>query len=109
MNVIRKFFDDQRKHFQDGGRLAPLEPFYESMERVLFGAPERTDLPPHPRDGISVQRYMMLVIVMLLPCLFFGMYNVGLQAYTAAGAPQDFWAMLLFGAGKVMPWSLFPT
>ncbi len=103
MNLIRNFFDTQRKHFQHGGRLARLEGFFEAMERVFFGADAKTRLAPHPRDGITVQRYMMLVIVMLLPCLFFGMYNVGLQAFKAAGQPLDFWAMLFFGAQKVIP------
>jgi len=103
MNPIRNFFDNQRKHFEPDGRLARLETFYEAMERVFFGTAAATRQAPHPRDGITVQRYMMLVIVALLPCLFFGMYNVGLQAFKAAGQPLDFRAMLLFGAGKVVP------
>ncbi len=103
MNVIRTIFDSQRKHFEPDGRLARLEPFYEAMESVFFGTAATTRLAPHPRDGITVQRYMMLVIVACLPCLFFGMYNVGLQAFKAAGQPLDFQAMLLFGAGKVLP------
>jgi len=103
MNVIRKFFNNQRRHFQPEGRLARLEAFYEAMERVFFGPGATTRMAPHPRDSISVQRYMMLVIMMVLPCLFFGIYNVGLQAFKAAGQPLDFWAMVLFGAGKVLP------
>jgi Na+-transporting NADH:ubiquinone oxidoreductase subunit B len=103
MNVIRRFFDNQHKHFRAGGRLAPFEPFYEAIERVFFGAGHVTEGAPHPRDSLSVQRYMMLVIVMLLPCLFFGMYNVGLQAFKAAGQPLDFWPMFGFGFQTVMP------
>lgn len=103
MNPIRNFFDTQRKHFQQGGPLARLEGFFEAMQGVFFGTDAKTQTAPHPRDGITVQRYMMLVIVMLLPCLFFGMYNVGLQAFKAAGQPLNFWAMLVFGAQKVLP------
>jgi len=103
MNPIRSFFNKQRKHFEPGGPLAKWEPFFEAMEKVFFGSDEVTDAAPHPRDSLSVQRYMMLVIVMLLPCLFFGIYNVGLQAFQAAGKPLEFWPMVLFGAQKVLP------
>ncbi|MGD9007583.1 MAG: NADH:ubiquinone reductase (Na(+)-transporting) subunit B [Desulfobacteraceae bacterium] len=103
MKIIRNFFNSQRKHFEPEGRLARLEPFFEAMERVFFGVDEVTQHAPHPRDSLSVQRYMMLVIMALLPCLFFGMYNVGFQAFKAAGQPLQFWPMIWFGAKQVMP------
>jgi Na+-transporting NADH:ubiquinone oxidoreductase subunit B len=103
MNPIRIFFERQRRHFQPDGRWASYEPFFEAMERVFFGSPEVTHRPPHPRDNLNVQRYMMLVILAVLPCLFFGMYNVGLQAFTAAGLPLDPLAMSWYGFKVVMP------
>ena len=103
MKLIRNFFNSQRKHFKPEGRLARFEPFFEAMERVFFGVDEVTLQAPHPRDSLNVQRYMMLVIVALLPCLFFGMYNVGLQAFKAAGQPLQFWPMVWLGARRVMP------
>ena len=103
MNLIRIFFETQRKHFAPQGLLARWEPFYEAMERVFFGTSEVTALAPHHRDSLSVQRYMMLVIVMVLPCLFFGMYNVGLQGFEAAGKSSAFGPIFWLGARTVMP------
>jgi Na+-transporting NADH:ubiquinone oxidoreductase subunit B len=103
MNPIRHFFHSQKKHFRPGGRLARLDSFFEAMERVFFGTDQVTAFAPHARDSITLQRYMMLVIVMLLPCLFFGMYNVGLQAFRASGQPPSFWPMFLYGAQTVLP------
>ncbi|MCP4747453.1 MAG: NADH:ubiquinone reductase (Na(+)-transporting) subunit B [Desulfobacteraceae bacterium] len=103
MNPIQNFFDKQRKHFEPGGRLAPWEPFYEAMERVFFASPETSPQAPHCRDSLSVQRYMMLVIIMVLPCLLFGIYNAGYQSFKAAGQSADVWTMLWFGAKIVMP------
>ena len=103
MKIIRNFFNSQRKHFQTEGRLAKFEPFFEAIERVFFGVEEVTRQSPHPRDSLSVQRYMMLVIITLLPCLFFGMYNVGLQAFKAAGMPLQFLPMFWLGAQTVLP------
>jgi Na+-transporting NADH:ubiquinone oxidoreductase subunit B len=103
MNPIHRFFQSQHKHFAPGRPLARLGPFFESMERVFFGSPALSGQAPHPRDSLSVQRYMMLVIMALLPCLLFGIYNVGLQAFKAAGQAPDFWPMLRFGARTVLP------
>jgi Na+-transporting NADH:ubiquinone oxidoreductase subunit B len=103
MNPIRKLFEIQRKHFGPRGALVRWEPFFEAMERVFFGTAEITTQAPHPRDSLSVQRYMMLVILMVLPCLFFGMYNVGLQAFRAAGQTLALWPMFWFGVQTVMP------
>lgn len=103
MNPIRKIFETQRRHFEPDGRLARLEPFFDAMEKVFFGSADVTRQAPHPRDSLTVQRYMMMVIVTLLPCLFFGMYNVGLQAFKAAGLPLDFEPMFWLGFKTVMP------
>jgi Na+-transporting NADH:ubiquinone oxidoreductase subunit B len=103
MKLIRILFDSHRKQFRPAGRLARWEPFFEAIERVFFGPADVTTQAPHPRDSLSVQRYMMLVILMALPCLFFGMYNVGLQAFQAAGQPLSSWPMFWFGVRKVMP------
>lgn len=103
MKFIRHFFDSQRKRFEPGGTLVRWHSFFEAMENVFFGTREVTSAAPHHRDSLSVQRYMMMVIIAVLPCLFFGMYNVGLQAFQAAGRPLDFWPMFWFGVQTVMP------
>jgi Na+-transporting NADH:ubiquinone oxidoreductase subunit B len=103
MKLIRHFFDSHRKHFEVGGPLARWYSFFEAMENVFFGTHEVTRVAPHPRDSLSVQRYMMMVILAVLPCLFFGMYNVGLQAFQAAGRSIETWPMFWFGAQTVMP------
>ena len=103
MNPIHRIFQTQRKRFEPDGSLARWQPFFESMENVFFGTTEITAQSPHPRDSLSVQRYMMLVIMAVLPCLFFGMYNVGLQAYLAAGRQPDLWPMFWLGTRTVMP------
>ena len=103
MNPIRNFFDTQRRHFRPDGRLARWEPFFESMEKVFFGTRRRHPYrPPQPGQHQHPALHDD-VIVMLLPCLFFGMYNVGLQAYSAAGQSASFAAMVWFGFLKVIP------
>lgn len=103
MKLIRNFFDSHRRRFEPGGPLARWHAFFEAMENVFYGTTEVTRTAPHPRDSLSVQRYMMMVILAVMPCLFFGMYNVGLQAFQAAGHPLDPWPVFWFGVKTVMP------
>ncbi len=103
MNLIRNYFNHYRRHFEPGGGLAGLYPFFEALENVFFGTRRVTLQAPHTRDSLSVQRYMLIVISAALPCLFFGMYNVGLQAFQAASLPLDTWPIFWFGVRTVMP------
>ena len=55
----------------------------------------------HVRDAIDVKRTMHIVGMCLLPVLFFGMYNLGLQAQVAiaSGATQpESWQLVIFAA-----------
>ena len=103
MKPIRHFFDVHRKRFEPGGPLVRWFSLFEAVENVFFGTTEVTRTAPQARDSLSVQRYMMMVIIAVLPCLFFGMYNVGLQAFQAVGRPLEMWPMFWFGVRTVMP------
>ncbi len=103
MNRIEKFFEATRKHFEKGGKLEKLWPFYESIETVFY-APARVSLAaPNIRDNLDVKRYMMLVIIALLPHYAFGVYNVGYQSHLASGMVTDFWPVIWTGLKAVVP------
>ncbi len=103
MNPIEKFFESTRKHFQEGGRFARLWPFYESIESVFFSPARASRVAPNVRDQLDVKRYMMLVIVALLPHYAFGVYNVGLQSHLAYGLGAGFWPVIWTGLKAVVP------
>ena len=49
---------------------------------------------------------MIVVVLALVPCLLFGMYNTGLQHYTAMGAGSQlpgFFSIFWYGFLKVLP------
>ena len=101
--LVQRFFDGQRPHFSPGGRLARLHPFFDAMETVFFAPADTTRIGPHVRDSLDVKRFMTLVIVCLLPHLFFGIYNVGYQSLSATGRPPEFVAACCIGLGVVLP------
>ena len=101
--LVQGFFDAQRPHFTEGGRLARLHPFFEAMETVFFAPPDTTRIGPHVRDSLDVKRFMALVVLCLLPHLFFGMYNVGYQSLIAVGRTPDFLPACFIGLKVVLP------
>lgn len=103
MNVFRNIFDALRPRFEEGGRYHKLYAFYESIETVFFGPIERTPGLPHVRDSLDVKRFMMLVIVALVPHLCFGMYNAGYQSRLASGLSVDFLSVVWSGIWLVLP------
>lgn len=103
MNLLKKFFDLQRRHFTENAALHRLRPFFDAMETVFFATRRVTLQAPHPRDSLDVKRYMAIVVFMLLPLLFFGIYNVGYQTHRASGLVLDFFPVFWSGFGTVMP------
>jgi Na+-transporting NADH:ubiquinone oxidoreductase subunit B len=101
--IVKGFFDSQRRHFEAGGRLERLFPFFEAMETVFFALPDTTRSGPHVRDSLDTKRYMAIVVFTLLPLLFFGIYNAGYQSRLASGLSTDFLPVIWQGAWIVLP------
>lgn len=80
---------------------------YDSLETFLFTPGHATKKGSHIRDGIDLKRTMFMVIVALIPCLLFGIYNTGHQYYLGQGLYPEvmdgFWDKIGFGLIKVLP------
>lgn len=81
MNFLRNILDKIEPLFTKGGKLESLYPLYEAGDTFLYTPNEKTKKPPFVRDNIDLKRTMILVVLALLPCLFFGIFNVGHQYY----------------------------
>jgi Na+-transporting NADH:ubiquinone oxidoreductase subunit B len=103
MNGLKLFFDSQRRHFEAGGRFEKLYPLYESIETIFFAPVDITQTGPYVRDNLDVKRYMMLVIVALIPNLMFGIYNAGYQSHLASGSSLGFLPVVIKGLWIVVP------
>ena len=103
MNFIERFFESQRKHFEEGGKFEKFYPFFESIESVFFASARVTRIPPNVRDSLDVKRFMMLVIVALLPHYAFGIYNVGYQSHVASGLDTGLVPVIWTGLKVVVP------
>ncbi|WPL19505.1 Na(+)-translocating NADH-quinone reductase subunit B [Thiorhodovibrio winogradskyi] len=98
---LRKFFDRHERHFLRGGRFEKFGALYEMVDTFLFTPATVTAHAPHIRDAIDLKRVMIFVWLAVLPCVLFGMVNVGFQANSAMAAmgitEVEGWRGLLIG------------
>lgn len=86
---------------------AKFHPVWDALYTFAFTPGETTQKGSHIRDGIDLKRTMFMVIVALIPCLLFGMYNTGHWHYVALGTAGEFTDLfadkLIYGLIKVLP------
>lgn len=95
---LKKLFDNSRHHFEPGGRLSALHSVYDGLDTFLFTPSTTSVSGTHVHDSMDSKRAMIIVVVALLPCLLFGIYNTGYQHWLACGATTfPFWELVLYG------------
>jgi Na+-transporting NADH:ubiquinone oxidoreductase subunit B len=105
MQFLRKQLDKLKHNFEKGGKLEKYFYAYEAFDTFLF-APNTTASTKgvQVRDAIDLKRLMMTVIIAMVPCLLFGIWNVGHQHFLAIGQPDAaLSAKIMVGLLQVMP------
>lgn len=121
---LRKILDNMEPHFHKGGKYEKWYALYEAADTIFYKPADVTKSTAHVRDGVDLKRIMITVWICAFPAMFFGMYNVGLQANTilaATGAtgidnwhgvltswfaghnPDSIWDNLVLGAAYFLP------
>jgi Na+-transporting NADH:ubiquinone oxidoreductase subunit B len=107
VKALRNLVDSMKPTFAKGGKLEKLHWVFDGLETFLFTPGHATEKGAHIRDGIDLKRTMSIVILAMVPCLLFGMWNVGHQHYLAigefVGRGDGFLEKFIFGAIKVLP------
>lgn len=97
---VKAPFEKGAKYEKYGNVLVAIDAF----ETFLFTPKEVTAKGVHIKDGIDLKRTMSTVIMAMVPCLLFGIYNAGFQHFRAQGIlDAPFWEMVAMGAWKVLP------
>jgi len=103
MDSLRKKIDKIKPNFMEGGKFGKLRSVFEGFESFLFVSDRVTFKGSHIRDSIDLKRTMSVVIIALLPALFFGSYNVGLQHFRSIGTEAGTFQLFWFGFLKILP------
>ena len=102
---LKKYIDQNIKpQFEEGGKYKAFRSVFDGFYTFMY-VPNETSKAQgaHIHDAIDSKRIMSFVVIALLPCLLFGMYNVGFQHYNAIGEAAGFWAMFFYGLLAVLP------
>ena len=105
MQFLRNLLDKQKPLFEKGGKLEKLYYLYEAGETFLF-TPNHTNTSKgvQIRDAVDLKRMMITVVIAMIPCLLFGMWNVGHQHFLALGdLTATIGDKLILGAIVVLP------
>lgn len=92
MKFLRDLMDKQRPLFEKGGKLESLYYAFEAGETFLFSPNHTTGIKgAQVKDAIDLKRMMITVVIAMIPCLLFGIYNTGHQSLLATGATAGLW------------------
>ncbi|MFP5074203.1 NADH:ubiquinone reductase (Na(+)-transporting) subunit B [Neisseria sp. WLZKY-1] len=83
---LKQFFEKIEPHFLPGGKHEKWYALYEAAATIFYTQGAVTRKAAHVRDALDSKRMMILVWFALFPAMFFGMYNVGDQAFQTASA-----------------------
>ena len=105
MKFLRNIFDSAHKTLNSSEKTKKFFPLIDAFDTLMFTPNHVTSNGSHVRDAIDLKRTMMLVIIALVPCLLFGIYNTGYQHFRVLGELENvsFWEIALKGAFVVLP------
>lgn len=82
MSFLRRTLDNIHPHVAPGAKYQKFYALYEAIDTIFYAPADVNKGRNHVRDGIDLKRVMIYVWLAAMPCVFFGSYNVGLQANT---------------------------
>ncbi|WMN12765.1 NADH:ubiquinone reductase (Na(+)-transporting) subunit B [Marivirga salinae] len=104
MNPIQKFFDKIEPLFEKGGKYEKYYTLYEGHRTILFRPKLVTGKKGvQVRDANDLKRTMITVVIAMIPCLLFGIWNIGHQHFLAIGETATFIQKIGIGAIQAIP------
>jgi Na+-transporting NADH:ubiquinone oxidoreductase subunit B len=103
MQFLRKYLDRIKPNFEPGKKLSMFRSVFEGFETFLFVPNKTAYSGVHVHDAMDSKRAMSIVVIALLPCLLFGMFNIGYQYNLATDGHLSFSEMFSYGFLAVMP------
>ena len=104
MNALRKYLNRIKPNFEPGGKYHAFQSVFDGFETFLFTPTTTSTSGVNIHDSLDSKRVMIIVVLALIPCLLFGMYNAGYQHWLAIGATQfPFWELLAYGFLALLP------
>lgn len=104
MKFLRDLLDKAKHDFERGGKYNKYFYLFEALDTFNFSPNTVTPLRgSQVRDAVDLKRFMITVVVAMLPCLLFGIWNVGHQHFLALGQEAALWDKVSIGLIQVLP------
>ena len=92
MQFLRNLIEKQKTLYHEpGSKLHKVWPLFDAFETFLFAPDFRAGKKPenrvHVRDYVDLKRVMNTVILAMLPCLLWAIWNAGAQHFAAIELP----------------------
>ncbi len=100
---LRSYLNKIKPSFEEGGRFEKLHSAFDAIETFFYVPDTVTENGSHIRDAVDMKRNMIFVLIALIPCFLFGIFNVGYQHYLSIGEDVTFWQTVGYGLLKVIP------
>ncbi len=99
---LKAFIEKIEPDFEPGGKYEKFYALYEAAATIFYTPGKVNKANTHVRDSIDLKRIMIMVWMATFPAMFYGMYNIGVQANDAillgGGTLPDMWQAALFTA-----------
>ena len=104
MKALRNYLNRIKPNFEPDGKLHAFRSVFDGFETFLYTPNTTATSGVNIHDSLDSKRVMIIVVLALMPCLLFGMYNTGYQNWLAAGATEfPFWQIMAYGFLAVLP------
>ena len=107
MKFLQNIVEKLEPQFEKGGKFEKLWPLFDGFATFAFVPKHPTSKGAHIRDGVDLKRTMITVVIAMIPCLIFGIWNTGHQHFLAqgmyAGLGDGVLEKFFFGAWRVLP------
>lgn len=104
MKALRNYLNRIKPNFEPDGKLHAFRSVFDGFETFLYTPNTTSTSGVNIHDSLDSKRVMIIVVLALMPCLLFGMYNTGYQNWLAAGATEfPFWQIIAYGFLAVLP------
>lgn len=104
MKFLRDTLDKAKHNFEKGGKYHKYFYVFEALDTFNFSPNTVTPIKgAQVRDAVDLKRLMMTVVIAMIPCLAFGVWNVGYQHFLALGQTATAGEIITVGLIQVLP------
>lgn len=103
MKRLKEQIDKAKPQFEKGGRFEKLHSVFDGFYTFLFTPNETSSAGVHIHDSNDSKRTMIIVVLALLPCCLFGMWNIGYQHSLAIGLQNGILDNFIYGLWQTLP------